>query len=177
MYINITDHASPTLQRLIAQFPQVTKSALKGTGYFVMKEVQKGIRSAAPGGTAYAPGMPINMKRRLNKVMGRYTSKLPLGKMSQAVKYKMNSNNDAVTIGWLSQSSQKLGQLIEQGANRSVTEKVLGLYHLAKVPIDKDKIDVPARHTWDPMYKYLAPKIPSEFQKRFYQKLEKVIGK
>lgn len=175
MYIKVTDNATPELNRLVAEYPKIANSALKGTGFYVMREVQKGIKSGNPGGREYAPFMPLNLRRKLNKIMGRPTSSLPLGKMSRAVKYKADNSGTKVTIGWLSQSSQRLGNLIEQGLTRNVSEKVRGLYYLAKVNLDKNKINVPARHTWEPMNRYLAPKIPSEFERRFLQKLEKVI--
>jgi hypothetical protein len=172
--INVTDELTPALNRLIAEYPKAVNSALKGTGFFAMREVQNGIKSGSPGGSAYAQFMPLNMRRKLNNIMGRSTSSLPLGKMSRAVKYKADSDG-SVTVGWLSQSSQRIGNMIEQGLTRNVTDKVRGLYHLAKVNLDKEQIDVPARHTWDPMINYLTPRIPSEFERRFTQKLEKVI--
>ena len=176
MNIKIEDEVSPKLKKLMEEKPQITKSALKSTGYFTMKEIQKGIKSGSPGGIKYADFMPLNLKRRLNKVLGKRTSRLPLGKMSQAVKYKMDTNG-TVTIGWLSNSAKKLGEQIEAGMVRKATDKVKFIFALAKIWIEKDKneIQVPARHTFSPMYNKLKNVIPNKFEEKFIEKLNKII--
>jgi len=172
--INIQDNVSPKIRNLMQQYPDFIKSSIKSTAFFCMKEIQTGIKSGSPNGVRYAPFMPLNLRRRLNKVLGKGTSKIPLGKMFRAVKYEMIDDNSA-KIGWLSPSAQKLGEKIESGLTRNVSNQVKVIFAMAKMPIDKSKIVIPKRETFAPMLAKLKPQIPKVFSDKFIRKVNRVL--
>ena len=85
----------------------------------------------------------------------------PLGKLSNAVGYQYDKGKQSVRVGWLSNSAKRLGEQIESGYVKQITEPMRRKLFAAGVPLPKGKsmFKIPARHTYGPMKSALQPKL------------------
>jgi len=157
----IIDGATPWLQYMATTKPDWMRKALKSFGYFCQQQIKTGIRSGDPGGDQYSEFMPPDMRSSLITYHGGKPKRRfpPLGKLVNAVGYEYDAGDNIVRVGWLSASAVALGEKIEAGYEKVITEKMRRFFWAAGVGLsDKDAIDVPARHTYGPMQAILAPK-------------------
>ena len=156
----IIDGATPWLEYMASTKPDWMRKALKSFGYYAQQQIKTGIRSGAPGGNAYAEFMPPDMRAKIEAVFGKGKKRYgPLGKLVNAVGYQYDEGNNIVRVGWLSNSAVKLGEKIEQGYSKTITDKMRKYFWASGVPLtDKTEINVPARHTFGPIQSILAAK-------------------
>ena len=155
------DGATPWLQYMAATKPDWMRKALKSFGWYAQQQIKAGIRSGGPGGDQYAEFMPPDMRSSLIAYHGGKAKKKfpPLGKLVNAVGYEYDAGNNIVRVGWLSASAVALGEKIEEGYDKIITDKMRRFFWAAGVGLsDKNDIEVPARHTFGPMQAILAPK-------------------
>jgi hypothetical protein len=154
--VQVIDEASPWLEWAAREFPDFTRSALKSTGWWLSREIKKGIRSGAPGGKPYAPRMPAKKRRALEKAMGgRVKRSYPwMGQLSRAVGYEYRQGENAVVIGPLSSSAVALFKKHESGTSYPVTQKVRKAYAAAGIYLSRGTkyIKLPRRETIGPVY-------------------------
>jgi len=162
--IDITDGMTTYLKGMAATKPDWFRKATKSLGWFMQSEIKKGIRSGAPGGSAYAP-IPLELRQKLEPGhKGRF--KL-LGKLVNAVGYQYQSGN--LLVGWLSNSAVRFGTMQELGATKAVTDSMKKWFWAHGVPIKKTAVNIPERQTFGPMQKVLEPKaVPYLEQKILY---------
>ena len=157
----IIDGATPWLDYMAVTKPDWVRKALKSFGWYAQQRIKAGIRSGAPGGQTYAPFMPPDMRAKLEESFGNNVPRKfwPLGKLANAVGYQYEEGNNLVRVGWLSESAIKLGEKIEQGSSKTITEQMRRYFWAAGIPLsNKPQILVPARQTYGPMAAMLAPK-------------------
>jgi hypothetical protein len=61
-------------------------------------------------------------------------------------------------VGWLSASAVRLGEKVEAGSAKAVTEKMKRFFFASGVPLVEGTINVAPRKTFGPMQNVLAPK-------------------
>lgn len=85
----------------------------------------------------------------------------PLGKMYRAVGYQYDAKSGSVKVGWLSNSAKRLGEKIEQGYTKEITEPMRKLLfaHGFQIAKGKTAFQIKPRHTFEPMRIVLTPKI------------------
>ena len=85
----------------------------------------------------------------------------PLGKLSNAVGYQYDKGKQSVRVGWLSNSAKRLGERIEEGYTKQITEPMRKKLFAAGVPLPKGKsmFKIQPRHTYSPMKAALQPKL------------------
>ena len=181
--ISWEDMATPWVEDVIKEMPDMRRKALKSLGWWMQKEIREGIKSGAPGGRRYAP--LAGLSRR--KVSGRSAMKKGsakgqiLGKLGKAVGYQYKDEDGSVSVGWLSRSAVYWGSIHEKGKRIPVTDKMRRFWWSGargkgrKRAIKKTgaflrrsttEINIPARPTIDPMRQALAPRIPGYFVKK-----------
>jgi hypothetical protein len=157
----IIDGATPWLEYMATTKPDWMRKSLKSFGWYSQQQIKAGIKSSAPGGRGYVEFMPPDMRAKLEAVFGNRPKKRygPLGKLVNAVGYEYDTAKNLVRVGWLSASAVKLGEKIEQGYTKAVTDKMRKYFWAAGVSLSaKSEINVAARHTFGPMQAMLAPK-------------------
>jgi len=159
--VTVEDEATPWLQWAMTEFPDFRRKALKSLGWYMQKEIKKGIKSRAPGGRAYAPFLPAKVRRKLDEAFDKKgkRSYAPLGGLAKAVGYQYKSSGDVV-VGWLSESAVRLGTKQEKGAKVRITGKMRRAYLAAGIGIKpgRKEVVIPARPTIEPMSDVLVPK-------------------
>lgn len=169
--IVIFDTATPYLKAMVESKPQWLRKAMKSAGWWMQKEIKAGIRSGAPGGVRYARFMPPGIRSKIERVFGNSGKKnyVPLGKLSNAVGYQYNPAESSVSVGWLSKSAVKLGDKIEAGITRNITQKMRNYFFMAGVPLSsKAAMVIPARKTYEPMRNMLEPKVSSYLEDKIF---------
>lgn len=157
----LIDGATPWLEYMATTKPDWMRKALKSFGWYSQQQIKAGIRKGAPGGREYAEFMPPDMRARLEAVFGNRPKKRygPLGKLVNAVAYEYDAGKEIVRVGWLSGSAVRLGEKIEQGYSKAVTDKMRRYFWAAGISLSgKSEINVAARRTFGPMQAILAPK-------------------
>lgn len=164
--ITITDTATPYLEFIAKTKPDWTRKAMKSVGWMMQKEIKAGIKSGSPGGHKYANFMPPTMRAQFEaafgaKVRRAYLGYTPLGKMFRAVGYQYDARSQSVKVGWLSSSAKRLGEQIERGYTKQITEPMrrtlfAGGFQLAK---GKTSFRIKPRKTFGPMKTSLQPKL------------------
>lgn len=169
----IKDDFSPWLQGVMDNAPTWKRKALKSLGWFMQKQIKEGIKSGAPGGQAYPKTIPLYVRQKLDKLFGnRLKNSYPiLGRMAQAVGYQYKQTGDSVETGWLSESAANIGSIAEGGGERTVTDDMRYAFWAAGVPIgrSKDRIIIPARPTFGPMYRVLDPQLEPYMAGKIFQ--------
>ena len=166
------DGATPWLEYMATTKPDWMRKALKSFGWYSQQQIKAGIKSRAPGGRAYADFMPPDMRARLEAVFGNRPKKRygPLGKLVNAVGYQFDAGKQIVRVGWLSDSAVRLGENIEQGYSRAITDKMRKYFWAAGVQLStKSEISVAARHTFGPMQAILAPKAAAHIEDKILE--------
>ena len=170
--VQITDEATPWLQWAAREFPDFTRSALKSTGWWLSKEIKKGIRSGAPGGKPYKPRLPAKKRRELERVFGgRVKRSYPwMGQLARAVGYEYVKADNSVVVGPLSSSAVRLFQKHESGSSYPITSKVRKAFAAAKMPIPKGKkyLKLPKRPTIEPVYSAYHDKIAPHIEEKIW---------
>lgn len=169
--ITINDSATAFFKYMADTKPEWMRKSMKSAGWWMQKEIKKGIRSGAPGGVRYKPFMPSGMRSNLEKTFGNGGKKTyaPLGKLSNAVGYQYKPEESAVVVGWLSRSAVKLGEKIESGFERIITQKMRNYFFVAGVPLSqKSSMIVAARKTYEPMRNMLEPKTSIYVEDKLY---------
>jgi hypothetical protein len=168
----IIDGATPWLEYMATTKPDWLRKALKSFGWYSQQQIKAGIKSSAPGGRAYAEFMPPDMRAKLEAVFGNSPKKRysPLGKLVNAVGYEYNAGKQIVRVGWLSSSAVRLGENIEQGYSKAITDKMRRYFWAAGVSLSgKSEISVAARHTFGPMQAILAPKASAYIEEKILE--------
>lgn len=168
----IIDGATPWLEYMATTKPDWLRKALKSFGWYSQQQIKAGIKSSAPGGRAYAEFMPPDMRARLEAVFGNSPKKRysPLGKLVNAVGYEFDADKQIVRVGWLSDSAVRLGENIEQGYSKAITDKMRRYFWAAGVSLSaKSEINVAARHTFGPMQAILAPKAAAHIEDKILE--------
>lgn len=160
--IDLKDEFSPYVKFILATKPEWVSKIMKSLGWQIQQETKKGIKEGSPGGERFSPFSPINLRSKMRKKPGR-ASKTPLGKLVNAIGYEFKSIEQAVNVGWLSQSAASLGWKAEKGSTQQVTDKMRRKYSALGIPV-KDKIKRPARPIWEPTIKFMQPRIASHFE-------------
>lgn len=151
MEISVEDQMTPYLRSMAANNPAWMRKATKSLGWWMQSEIKKGIRSGAPAGKAYEQTVP-SLRRSLER-----GKRFPLlGKLVNAVGYQYKEGN--LLVGWLSPNAVFLGSIQEKGKRIGVTPKMRRWFFAKGVGISDDAVDIPARPTFDPMFKFLEPK-------------------
>lgn len=168
--VSYEDAGFPMLELIAKENTKWQASALKSTAWKVSSEIKKGIKSGAPGGREYSPLSLYGQKRRALEIVSggtvksRYTI---MGRLRQAVGYEGKAAlTGVVPVGWLSGSSAKLGERLQEGFETPVTPAVRRMYAAAGLKIGKRKefLRTPARPTMDPMKNELARVAKTWFQ-------------
>ena len=173
MKVVLQDDVNPWLLWVAQHRKEWMRKLIKSTAWYMQQEIQKGIRSGAPGGVAYHARMK---KQKTTEVGGLYKArwkqkKRILGGLDKAVKYLYGNDNSA-TIGWLAEYAAKLGGWMEEGTHPDVSPRMRRMYMAAGIKLgDKQKIDIPARPTFGPMYAYLQSRIPVYFENKVQEYL------
>lgn len=175
--ITITDTATPYLEFIAKTKPDWTRKAMKSVGWMMQKEIKAGIKSGSPGGHKYANFMPPTMRAQFEAAFGAKVRRAyqdggkahkettvgytPLGKMFRAVGYQYDARSQSVKVGWLSSSAKRLGEQIEGGYTKQITEPMrrtlfAGGFQLAK---GKTSFRIKPRKTFGPMKTALQPKL------------------
>lgn len=168
----VIDGSTPWLEYMATTKPDWMRKALKSFGWYSQQQIKAGIRSGSPGGRAYAEFMPADMRAKLEEIFGNSPKKRygPLGKLVNAVGYQYDATNNLIRVGWLSDSAVKLGEKIEQGYSKAVTDKMRRYFWAAGVPLSgKNQIDVPGRHTYGPIQAILAPKAAAHIEDKILE--------
>lgn len=181
MHVHVTDEATPWLNYFIDFFPAWERKALKSAGWWMSKEIKKGIKSKAPGGKKYPAFMPAKKRRALEGIFGRKEKRsyAPMGALARAVGYQYFPSSSSVIVGWLSNSATKLGLIMEEGEVYPVTDEMRLAFAAAGVPIDSTTkiIDIPPRPTIGPMAEYLKPKVAGYMEEKVWEYEKKGVKK
>lgn len=185
LVISVEDYATPWLIKKMHDLPLYQEKALKSLGWYMQKEIKKGIESGAPGGKRYKKGMSAKRRRALEykvKSIGRakkffaglQSSAKPypwLGRLRSAIGYEFSDKgrSAAVVVGWLSRSAMRLGAIHEAGQKRPIRDATRYRYWAAGVPLGRGKtnIVIPARPTIQPMRDFLTPKVAPYLEAKF----------
>lgn len=172
-FVSIKDTATPFIKRVGRETPRYIDRAIQSTGRMMKQEIQAGIESGAPGGQPYQAfsGLPKLTRQRKGKfVRVRRSSRKPLGRLKQAVRYKMYKDSHRVIIGWISKSAEELGTIHETGKTVAITPKMRRLFFAAGIGLSKGKntISIPRRPTIEPEYQENAPKIPGYIERKLW---------
>jgi hypothetical protein len=197
----IVDTATPFLKKVAAENPSYLRRAVRHTGWWLQKSIKYEIRQGIPGGKPYTPFSKLKNVRseteivflnRISKKTGkqkqirrrvgasrlvRETTHKPLGKLANAVGYKFYPDSIRSVVGWLSLSAQSVGTKMEKGYTINVTPKMKRMYAASGFPLNKSQIDVPARPTFDPIFKEKSGQIVQHLEKRVWQYIEQAGAK
>jgi hypothetical protein len=173
-FVNIKDEATPFIKRVAKETPKYIDRVIQSTGKMMKKEIQAGIESGAPGGQSYQEfsGLPKLTRQRKGGFVRvrRRANKKPLGRLKQAVRYKMYKDSHRVIIGWISKSAEELGTIHETGKMVAITPKMRRLFFAAGIGLSngKSQIAIPRRPTIGPEYEENAPKIPGYIERKLW---------
>jgi len=193
----VIDNISPWLRSVADNASAWKRKALKSVGWFMQQQIKRGIKSGAPGGQQYvrfattdymrdrlkygpegghlSKGQRRSLRRRA-RVAGAGRAG-PLGKLSQVIRYAYDDGQEMVETGWLDTSPKlvEIGIKQEQGFEKSVTERTRNFFLKSGLYINpsKTKIVIPARPTFDPMHRYLDPKIAPYMEKKIFEYMDK----
>jgi hypothetical protein len=149
--IDVDDQMTPYLRGIATNNPTWMRKATKSLGWWMQSEIKKGIRSGAPAGAAYEKTVP-SLRRLLEK-----KKRFPLlGKLVNAVGYQYNNGN--LLVGWLSRNAVFLGSIQEKGKRINVTDRMRRWFFAKGSGVGDGIVDIPARPTFGPMFKFLEPK-------------------
>lgn len=150
--IDIDDRMTTYLRGMADRNPDNLRKATQSLGWWMQSEIKKGIRAGAPAGQPYEKTIPA-LRRSLER-----KKRFPiLGKLVNAVGYQYKKDG-SLLVGWLSRNAVFLGSIQEKGKRISVSKKMRRWFFAKGVGISGDVVDIPARPTFDPMFKLLAPK-------------------
>lgn len=92
----------------------------------------------------------------------------PLGKMYRAVGYQYDAQSESVKVGWLSNSAKKLGEQIEKGYTKEITENMRKklFAHGFQLAKGKTTFTIKPRETFGPMRNALQPKLVPFLEKK-----------
>lgn len=92
----------------------------------------------------------------------------PLGKMYRAVGYQYDAKSESVKVGWLSNSAKKLGEQIEKGYTKEITENMRKKLYAHGFQLAKGKTTfvIKPRETFGPMRVVLQPKLVPFLEKK-----------
>lgn len=168
LIIEIDDWASPLMKEIILNNKRNIRSALKSAGWRAQQQTKAGIRSGAPGGKAYKPLIPTDVRRLFdtafgNKIKRRYPV---MGQLVNAVGYDSKTVGEGyVTVGFLSASAVNIAQKQASGFDTPVTESVQKALMAVGIKMNAGGvIHVSARPTMAPMYDVLVPEINTWFR-------------
>lgn len=183
----IKDTASPLIARILQEKPAWIRKALKSAGYMMMREIQAGMNSGAPGGQPYPKFFDYKIRRAFESAASHTRTNRkykPLGKLDKSIKYKYfgeaaGGGKAYVLVGYASASGMKMGRMMEDGFSRTVTERMAGAFNEAfrklgyptRVKAGK-VINVPARKTIGPMRQALSPVVIPWMEARLLQYMQ-----
>lgn len=151
--VEVKDSMTPFMKWFQTNEKAVFRRATKSLGWFVQQKIKQGIRSGSPGGVTYKP-IPQGFRRLITGKSGR-TSFRVLGKLVNAVGYQYENGN--VKVGWLSPSAVFFGSISEKGKTVPISDKMRRMFFAHDIYVQKADINIPARPTFDPMFKVIEP--------------------
>lgn len=118
--IVMQDPSLPYLSDVFDRFPEQMFRALAGTASDVAKLIKKEVRAGAPGGAKFAPLQKVKgfkRKKGFSQISLRHgkSNTKPYQNLVRAVGYNAVRNGYFARIGWLSKSSVRLGQRLQEG--------------------------------------------------------------
>ena len=180
----VKDTASPLIARLLQEKPAWIRKALKSAGYIMMRDIQSGMNSGAPGGQAYPKFFNYKIRRAFESAASHMRTNRkykPLGKLDRSIKYRYfgeaaGGGKAYVLVGFTSASGVKLGRMMEDGFQRTVTEKMAGAFNEAFKKLGYPTrmrpgktINVPARKTIGPMRQAMSPWVTQFIESKLEQ--------
>ena len=160
MSITIQDGITPFINGLRTNLPKEYRSSMFQLGGFFRKRIQESF-DKKKAGSAFWPD-----KSKVGKV--KATGKISLrqrkigGRLRSAVKFRVDSVNLDVHIGWASKGAAVLGDDFESGQRTKVTEKVRKRFFAADLGLSANKkvLHQPARPIFAPILSAYKDKIP-----------------
>lgn len=161
--IDVTDEIAPFLERMAGHTNRSIQSAAKSLGWFLQREIKKGVKSGSPGGESFQARMPHALRAKLQ---GGSAARQWYGRMTRAIGYQYKDG--VLRIGWTSKTSAMYGRKQEFGFRTKVTEAIRKKFAEAGIPLKKSKayLDLPARNVFEPMSDELQPQIGPYMQER-----------
>ncbi len=166
--IDVTDEIGPLFERLAANHKRSLKSIAKSLGWFLQKEIKKGVRSGSPAGSTFTERRPYGVRAALG---GGSAAKQWYGRMTQAIGYQYD--NGVLRIGWTSRTSAAYGRKQEFGFKTRVTNEIRKKFREAGFPLSKDTeyIVLPDRPFFEPMAGKLEPDIAPYVQNKLNERI------
>lgn len=191
--VSFQDNASPLIKAMIDTFPNASKIALQSVGKRIKNTIQQGMTNKAPGGARYKelqqlPSKKISRLERnyrknrqgrssVSRTLRRDVSKKqPLGRLKQAVRYRLLGENQGIAVGWLSSSAQLLGTLHEFGGLIRMSERRHNLFWASGIPENKGYVKIPRRPTIAPVWRQEAPNVQEHFENALFRAWNKGAG-
>ena len=159
--VDVTDEIQPLLERMALNNPKSLAAAAKSLGWFLQKEIKKGIKSGAPGGETFKERRPYEVRSALGNA-----AKTWYGRMSRAIGYQYHDG--ILRVGWTSRTAAMYGRKQEFGNVTKVTEEIRKKFARAGYPLRKDTTEIvlPERNVFDPMAGELYPQIAPYVQQK-----------
>ena len=183
----VKDTASPLIAKFLQEKPAWIRKALKSAGYMMMRDIQLGMNSGAPGGQAYPKFFDYKIRRAFESAAAHTRTNRkykPLGKLDKSIKYRYfgeasGGGKAYVLVGFTSASGVKLGRMMEDGFQRTVTERMAGAFNEAFKKLGYPTrmrpgkvINVPARKTIGPMRQHMSPWVTQFLESKLLQYME-----
>ena len=161
--IDVVDEIQPTLEGLSRNNKKAMRSAVKSLGWFLQRELKKGVESGSPGGDTFQERIPHEIRRKLQ---GGSAARKWYGKMRNAIGYQYEDG--ILRIGWVSKTAAMYGRKQEFGYKTPVTDEIRKKYAEAGVPLSQNTkyLYLPARNVFDPMAGELHPQIAPYVQEK-----------
>lgn len=161
--VDVTDEIQPLLERMALNSQRTLGAAAKSLGWFLQKEIKKGIKSGSPGGDTFQERRPYEVRKALGKGVA---ARQWYGRMARAIGYQYSDN--VLRIGWTSRTASVYGRKQEFGNVTKVTEEIRRRFARAGYPLRKDTTEIvlPERPVFDPMTGELYPQIAPYVQQK-----------
>ena len=171
--IDVTDEIGPFLERMAANHKRSLKSIAKSLGWFLQKEIKKGVRSGSPAGSTFTERRPYGVRAALG---GGSAAKQWYGRMTQAIGYQYDDG--VLRIGWTSRTAATYGRKQEEGFETKVTAAVRKRYQAAGLRIGRDKkyLITPERPFFEPMAGVLQPQIAPYVEQKLFDYVEENVA-
>lgn len=173
---SVTADAGPWLRDLADMLPKEAHKALSALGYAMQKGIRADIVRGGPDGTSWPKLSPITRIGVLDELQGRPRPRRRgrfFGQLYGPIGYfRYPLPQMRVDVGWLSASAQRLGYMVQRGANVPVTGKTRRLYAVAKRKLPLS-IEIPARPLMREAYESRQAELVDLFQSKVARYVER----
>ena len=161
LVIDVTDEIQPLLERMAGNSRKNISAAAKSLGWFMQKEIKKGVRSGSPGGATFQERRPYGVRAALGNAARTW-----YGRMRNAIGYQYYDG--ILRIGWTSKTASMYGKKQEFGNVTKVTDEIRRKFARAGYPLRKDTTEIilPERPVFDPMAGELYPQVAPYVQQK-----------